>query len=110
MTRKTYPLPIRQPVQSVEGMARLATSVIDAVENLFQGRSNAVGDLTLTAGTSTTLTHPSLHADSVIVFVPTNAAAFALGAPYASTRAARTATLTHATAVGTETYAWAALG
>jgi hypothetical protein len=84
--------------------------IITAVDRLFKGHVNCVGEITLTAGTTTVLTYPELHSEKGIFFMPKSAAAAAL---YTSSafRCAVTqgsATITHASAAGTETYRWAA--
>lgn len=110
MARRGYKAPIPYPPTS-EGLEATRRDFVQIVSGIMQGKVNCAGDLTLSAGTSTTLNSPILHEESVILFAPTNAAAAALSTqPYASTRANQTATITHATAAGTETFVWVALG
>lgn len=109
MARTSVPIP-RAGLPTPEGMQEFQRNAVQTISLLVNGRMNAVGDVTLTAGTTTTLANTHIHPLSVIVFAPTNAAAYALGLPYASTRGDKTATLTHPSAAGTETYAWAAFG
>lgn len=69
-----------------------------AVNQILKGRTNNVGDVTLTANSATTtLLNPLITPDSHISLraLTANAAA-ALGGLYVSARAAGTATLTHA--------------
>lgn len=110
MARQGYRAPIPYP-STEKGLEATRRDFVQIVGGIMQGKVNCVGDLTLTAGTSTTLNNPLIHEQSVIIFVPTNAAAAALSTqPYASTRGNETATITHATAAGTETFAWVAFG
>lgn len=70
----------------------------DRINLLINGRSNAVGDVTLTANAaSTTLTDARIGVDSCIALMPTTAnAAAALATTYVSARGKGTATITHA--------------
>ncbi len=70
----------------------------DRINLLINGRSNAVGDVTLTANAaSTTLTDARIGLDSHIGLMPTTSnAAAALATTYVSSRGKGTATITHA--------------
>lgn len=70
----------------------------DRINQLINGRSNAVGDVTLTANAaSTTLTDARIGPDSFIGLMPTTSnAAAALTATYVTSRGKGTATITHA--------------
>ncbi len=70
----------------------------DRINQLINGRSNAVGDVTLTANAaSTTLTDARISVDSFIGLMPTTAnAAGALATTYVSARGKGVATITHA--------------
>lgn len=78
--------------------------------NAVAGRLNSVGDLTLTAGTSTTLNSPYIHNGSMIVLMAKSAAAAAIHPSVWITPALKTATITHSTAAGGEAFRWAAFG
>lgn len=86
-----------------------------ALRDLFQGRSNAVGAVTLTANdTTTTVTAANCGEDSKIFLMPTtaNAAAdFGSGSLYVSAVANGTFTITHPNdADEDKTFFWVALG
>lgn len=89
--------------------------ILQAIRDLFAGRSNAVGTVTLTAGAmSTAVTAINCGRDSRILLTPTTAnAAMEMGAGtlYVSAVGAGTFTLTHAIGVSTDrTFFYAALG
>lgn len=77
---------------------------IQAINNLIRGRSNAVLQVTLTPGaTTTTVSHPNINADSRPVLGATTAnAAAALSTTSVSVPAAGTAIITHANAGTTD--------
>lgn len=86
-----------------------------AIRELFQGRSNAVGTVTLTASTTTTaVTAINCGTDSKIFLMPTtaNAAAdFVSGSLYVSSVGQGTFTITHPSDADTDkTFFWVALG
>lgn len=72
--------------------------LLEAVNALASGRSNAVGSVTLTASdTTTTVADRKAGMDSVIALMPTTSnAAAAVGTTYVSSRGIGTFTLTHA--------------
>jgi hypothetical protein len=74
------------------------TKIVTAVNQLAQGRSNAVGSVTLTANaTTTTVSSQTCGAGSVILLSPLTAnAAAALATTYVSAVAPKSFTLTHA--------------
>lgn len=89
--------------------------VMQAIRDLFAGRSNAVGSVTLTANQATTaVTARNCGPDSKIYLTPTTANAAAeigAGTLYVSAVAAGTFTLTHANNAQTDrTYLWGAFG
>lgn len=71
-----------------------------AINNLFQGKSDAAGSVTLGASVATTdVTDPRVGADSVITFMPKTANAAAeigAGGMYVSSRGDGAFTITHA--------------
>lgn len=73
------------------------TKVNIALQQLAQGRSNAVGSVTLvTSTTTTTVTNMTCGADSIVILSPKTAnAAAALATTYVSAIGAGTFTLTH---------------
>lgn len=86
-----------------------------AIRELFEGRSNAVGEVTLTASAaSTVVTAINCGSDSKIFLMPTtaNAAAdFASGSLYVSDVSPGTFTITHPNdADSDKTFFWVALG
>ena len=109
MTRRSYKRPFPTP-PTPDGILQFQTHTANAFEALYSGRTNSVGDVTLTAGTSTTLANPFFHENSVIVFMPKSAAAAAIHPSIWVTPGQRTATINHSTAVGGEAYSWAAFG
>ena len=85
----------------------------EAVNELGSGRSNAYGDVTLTASaTTTTVTDTKVGIDSVVTLMPTTAnAAAALATTYVSNRKIGSFTLTHANNAQTDrTFAYAIVG
>lgn len=108
-TRRGYLVPQRQ-APTEQGYKHFQRAVQDALPNIMQGRLNCAGDLTLTAGTTTTLTDAILHTCSVIILMPKSAAAAALQSSIYITPAQGSATLTHSTAAGGEAFSWVALG
>jgi hypothetical protein len=86
-----------------------------AINNLAQGRSNAVGTVTLTAGAATTtVTARNCGAGSVVLLSPLTAhaaAEIAAGTLYVSAVANGAFTLTHASnAQGDRKFGYACLG
>lgn len=103
--------------ESPAALRQFARQIATACGLLFQGKSNNVGTVTLTAGTTTTtLADPRLTVDSVLTFDPktANAAAeLAAGTLYAlaATRLNGSWILTHANAVSTDrTFQYAIIG
>ena len=58
--------------------------VAEVVNNLLRGKSNNTGRITLATGnaTTTTLNDPNISPDSVIILIPSSAAAFTDSTPY----------------------------
>ncbi len=86
-----------------------------AIQQLAQGRSNAVGTVTLTHGAaSTTVTAPTCGAGSVVLLSPTTlhaAAELAAGGCYISAVANQSFTVTHANNAQTDrTFGFVCLG
>ena len=99
----TFLTDLRQTVQRL----------VDAVNRLMDGRSNAFGDVTLTASATTTaVTDYRVGADSVISLMATTSnAAAALGTTYVSARTQNGFTLTHANNAQTDrTFGYAITG
>lgn len=91
------------------------TRINQAIRDLFMGRSNAVGTVTLTASATTTVVAAlNIGASSRVFLMPTtaNAAAdFASGSLYISAVASGTFTITHPNDADTDkTFFWVALG
>lgn len=89
--------------------------MIFAINQLIQGRSNAVGVVTLRASqTTTTVEAPTINADAGVFLVPKTANAAAEmgnGTLYVSSVAAGTFTLTHASNSQTDkTYFYLCIG
>ena len=89
--------------------------IVFAVRQLMEGRSNAVGSVTLAAGaTTTTVAAPTCAAGSAVFLFPKTAnAAAALTTTYvlAANVIASQFTVTHANAATTDrTFWWVALG
>jgi hypothetical protein len=84
-----------------------------ALNELFQGRSNAVGTCTLTAGATTTVVSAENCGDEsqVFLFPKTANAAGALATTYITSIGNGTFTITHANTGTTDrTFAYAAIG
>ena len=89
------------------------TRILRAIRELFEGRSNAVGEVTLRASqTTTTVTAPNVGAGSKPQLTPKTAnAAAALATTYVSTVSAGSFVITHASNSQTDkTFLWVALG
>lgn len=87
--------------------------IAQGVRDLFAGRSNAVGTVTLRASqTTTTVTAANCGYQSKVFLMPTTAnAAGALSGTYISSVGAGTFTITHASTVATDkTFYYVALG
>ena len=114
-TRIGFPSHIGDPPPSDSGQSITLwlTRLGNAVGNLMQGKSNNTGTVTLTAlGTSTTLTDSRIGPKSVILFMPTTAAAAVAAAGlYVSARTNGSATLTHAAAAAVDqSFGYAVVG
>jgi len=99
------------PLISETRLPRLA----QAIRDLFAGRSNAVGEVTLRASQATTVvTALNVGPDSKIFLTPTTAnasAEFGAGSIYVSAVGQGTFTITHANnANADKTFFWVALG
>lgn len=90
------------------------TRINQAIRDLFAGRSNAVGTVTLTASDTTTAVEAlNVGADSRVFLQATtaNASAALLAGLYVSAVAAGGFTITHASDAATDqTFFWVALG
>ncbi len=89
--------------------------IVQAIRDLAEGRSNAVGTVTLTANAaSTAVTAANCGPDSRVFLMPTtaNAAAdFGSGSLYVSSVSAGTFTITHPNDADTDkTFFWLAIG
>jgi hypothetical protein len=87
--------------------------LVDAVNRMMDGRSNAVGEVTLTASATTTaVTDYRVGRDSVVVLMPTTSnAAAAVGTTYVSALTQNGFTLTHANNAQTDrTFGYAVVG
>lgn len=89
--------------------------IVQAIRELFEGRSNAVGEVTLQAGgTATTVTAANCGVDSKVFLFPTTANAAAevgAGTLYCGTVAGGSFTLTHANNAQTDrTFFYVAIG
>lgn len=92
--------------------------IILAIQQLAAGRSNAVGTVTLTTSSATTVVTPTqsgvIAPGSTVLLTPTTANAAAEvgnGTMYVSTVAKDTFTITHAnSATAGRTFLWAILG
>lgn len=87
--------------------------IVEAIRQLSQGRSNATGTFTLTAGATTTTVSQPYCADSAYVFfTPKTAnAAAAISTTYVSSVGNKTFTVTHANNAQTDrTFGYIAIG
>jgi hypothetical protein len=83
------------------------------IRQLIEGRSNAVGSVTLTANAaSTVVTAPTCGPNSAVFLFPTTANAAAIvAATYVSAVAAQSFTVTHTnSATADKTFYWVAIG
>ena len=90
-------------------------AIVQAVRELFEGRSHAVGQVTLTANTTTTtVTAPNIGADTRITLFPRHASAateLGAGGMYVSSVKAGQFVITHANDASTSRlFDWHALG
>ena len=73
----------RQPPKDLENERKHRRDLAVAVEQLFNGRSNNVLDVTLTASSgSTAVTDSRIGVNSVAICIPTTANASAIALPY----------------------------
>ncbi len=90
------------------------TRINQAIRDLFAGRSNAVGEVTLTANdTTTTVTALNIGIDSKVFLMPTtaNAAADFVAGVYISAVTSGGFEITHPNDADTDkTFFWVALG
>jgi hypothetical protein len=93
MPLSTNPVP-RSWNSTLDHLARIA----DCVNNILKGKTNNVGDVTLTASSATTtITDPRIGANSAILMQPTTAnAAAALSGLYFDTPGNGTVVVNHA--------------
>ncbi len=89
--------------------------IVQAIRDLFAGRSNAVGTIELTANSATTdVTAINCGADSRVFLFPSSAAAateLGAGGMYVSSVSSGAFTITHANSATTgRTFYWVALG
>ena len=99
------------PTKSETNVSR----IVQAVRELFEGRSNAVGSVTLTASSATTVvTAANCGSDSKVFLMPTTAnasAEFGNGTIRISSVGLGTFTITHANNAQVDrTFYWVALG
>jgi hypothetical protein len=87
-------------------LSRISTidQIVNAINAILRGRSNATGSVTLTASvTTTTITDARISADSVIFLMPTTAnAAGAVATTYQGTTANGSVIIHHANAGSTD--------
>lgn len=86
----------RYPAASESNIQR----IVGAIRDLFEGRSNAMGDFTCTPNqASTTVAHPNIGPESRILITPTSAnaaAEYGNGTIYVSAKAPGSFMVTHA--------------
>lgn len=114
MTKRSYRVPVPRPYNE-RGFSEFQQDAISALKDIRDGKINSRGNLTLSAGMTTSITSPFIHSESNIQLMPTNAAAAAItwhisDRTYNRATAVGTATVTHSLAAGTETFEWVALG
>lgn len=72
-------------------------NIVDVVNQMLDGATNAIGTVTLTdSSATTTLTDRRIGTDSRILFMPTTSNAKDEGTPYVTARGEGTCTLNHA--------------
>ena len=85
--------------------------MLQAINQIMQGRNNAVWQQNLDAGTTTVLTDPRINADGYIWWTPLNLlAANQMDTMFLSDIKGGEATLTHQTGVGAALFAFISLG
>ena len=91
-----------------------ARDVSNVVNNILAGKQNNTGSVTLaTSATTTVVTSYIVGPETVLLFMPTNAAAateLAAGGMYVSSRGKNTFTITHANAGTTRVFDYVAIG
>jgi spore germination protein GerM len=82
-----------------------------AIQQLFAGRSDANGAVTLTTGTTTVVSAPNVAAQSAVFLSARSAsAAAALAGAFISSVGKQTFTITHAAGAADRSFFWVALG
>lgn len=98
-----------QPLSKASSIEQL----VNAINAILRGRSNAVGTVTLTASaTVTNIVDPRISSDSAIQLVPqTASAAGVIATTFQGTTIVGQATLTHASAASTDrTFKYVVIG
>lgn len=104
------------PTTSFRGLTPFSDprDVSNVVNNILAGKQNNTDSVTLTnSATSTAVTDYRVGPESVILFMPTTAAAaseLAAGGMYVSARAENTFTITHASAGTTRSFDYVVVG
>jgi len=112
MFANDYPS-VRKHPDTEEGRRQAANELLKVVQGLMHGKMNLRGELTLTAGVTTTVQHSSFHSGTIFLMMPANAAAAAITWHVSNRTDAEgggTITITTSTAAGTETFEWVAFG
>tara|TARA_Y100001972_G_scaffold40076_1_gene49591 strand:- start:572 stop:889 length:318 start_codon:yes stop_codon:yes gene_type:complete len=104
------------PTTSFQPLTPFATQrqISDVVNNTLRGKLNCTNEVTLTnSSTSTVVSDFNVGPDSVILFMPTNAAAateMAAGGLYVSARSKNSFTVTHSSTTSTREFSYAVIG
>ena len=89
--------------------------IVQAIRDLYAGRNNCFGTVTLRTSpdTTTVVTAPNCSTQSIPLLTPLNAAAateLGAGTLYVSSRGLGTFTITHSSSAGTRTFGFVTLG
>jgi len=104
------------PTTSFSALTAFSTNrqISDVVNNVMRGKTNNTGEVTITnSATSTVVADYNVGPESVIIFMPTTAAAateLASGSMYVSARSQNSFTITHTNAATTRTFSYAVIG
>jgi hypothetical protein len=96
-----------QNITPNEPWGRITAVILQWVRN---GKLNCVGEVTLTAGTSTTITDPLIGPDSTVIPVAKGAAAEALTGIGVDNYATGSCVMHHSAAAGTEVFRYCVIG
>jgi len=94
---------------------RDVAKIVQAIQDLFSGRNNCFGEVTLAVApaTTTVVRAPNAGPQSIPLLIPLNAAAateWGAGSLYVSAREAGAFTITHSSSAGARNFGFVTLG